>query len=212
MQLVGTDLLLSATDLARFSGCAQRTWLDRLKALGLDEPERFGPDLRLQLLRERGIEHERAYLERLEGEGKRVVRFGPIAKEERGPEGYARRAAETLAALREGPDVMYQGTLYDGRWLGLVDFLTQAEERSELGAWSYEVAGAKLAREAKASAVLQACAYSEMLARLQGREPERMYLWLGGPVPRKEPSYPASIFAVRLTFPPCVRARRDPRP
>ena len=187
MHRVGSDLVFSATDLASYAGCAQRTWLDRLKALGLDEPERFGPDLRLQLLQERGIEHERAYLERLEGEGKRVVRFGPIAnKEERSPEGYRRRAAETLAAMREGPDVIYQGTLYDGRWLGLVDFLIRVEEPSELGAWSYEVADAKLAREAKASAVLQACAYSEMLARVQGREPERMHLWLGGPVPRKE--------------------------
>jgi hypothetical protein len=54
MHRVGPDLVFSATDLAHYAGCAQRTWLDRLKALGLDEPERFGP----------------------------------IAKEERSPEGY----------------------------------------------------------------------------------------------------------------------------
>jgi uncharacterized protein len=210
MQLVGTDLLLSATDLARFSGCAQRTWLDRLKALGLAEPDHF-PDPRLDLLRERGLEHERSLLEGFEREGKRVVRFEPLAKEERCPEGYARRAAETLEAMRAGPDVIHQGTLFHGRWLGFPDFLIRVERPSELGGWSYEVADAKLAREAKAAAVLQTCAYSEMLARVQGREPERMYLWLGGPVPRKESSYRASIFAGRLTSPPCVRARRMPR-
>jgi hypothetical protein len=102
MHRVGPDLVFSATDLASYAGCAQRTWLDRLKALGLDEPERFGPDLRLQLLQERGIEHERAYLERLEGEGKRVVRFGPIAKEERSPEGYRGKTVGRCPACVSG--------------------------------------------------------------------------------------------------------------
>ena len=46
---------------------------------------------------------------------------------------------------------MRRSACYDGRWLGPVDFLTRVESPSELGAWSYEVADAKLAREAKAS-------------------------------------------------------------
>jgi hypothetical protein len=33
MHRVGPDLVFSATDLASYAGCAQRTWLDRLKAL-----------------------------------------------------------------------------------------------------------------------------------------------------------------------------------
>jgi hypothetical protein len=180
MQHVGTGFLLSATDLARFSGCAQRTWLDRLKALGLATPDHFD-DPRLDLLRQRGYEHERALLEDFEREGKRVVRFPPLAKDERCPEGWARRAAETLEAMRAGPDVIYQGTLYDGRWLGFPDFLIREERPSDLGAWSYEVADAKLAREAKAQAVLQTCVYSAMLARVQCTEPERLHLYLGGP-------------------------------
>jgi predicted RecB family nuclease len=185
MQHVGTGFLLSATDLARYSGCAQRTWLDRLKALELATPDHFD-DPRLDLLRQRGYEHERALLEGFEHEGKRVVRFPQLAKDERCPEGWARRASETLEAMRAGPDVIYQGTLYDGRWLGFPDFLIREQRPSDLGAWSYEVADAKLAREAKAQAVLQTCVYSAMLARVQCAEPERLHLYLGGPEPRKE--------------------------
>jgi predicted RecB family nuclease len=186
MQLVGTDdFLLSATDLAHYSGCAQRTWLDRLKALGLATPDHFD-DPRLDLLRQRGYEHERALLEGFEREGKRVVRFDQPGKEERNPEGYARRAAETLEAMRAGPDVIYQGTLYDGRWLGFPDFLMRDERPSDLGAWSYEVADAKLAREAKAAGGAPDVRLLAMLARVQCAEPERIHLYLGGPEPRKE--------------------------
>jgi predicted RecB family nuclease len=188
MHRSASDLILSATDLAAFSGCAHRTWLDHARAHGLIERQRF-EDKRLELLQQRGIEHEDAYLRRLEAEGQRVRRFGPLQKDEYGDTAaYRRRHEETLAAMREGHDVIYQGTLFDGRWLGLVDFLLRvdqpADRPSALGSWSYEVADAKLTRHAKASAVLQTCVYSEMLAEAQGARPERIHLYLGGPTPR----------------------------
>ena len=49
-----------------------------------------------------------------------------------------------------------------------------------MGAHSYVVADAKLANEAKARAVLQLCAYSELLAEQQGLEPELLYIAPGG--------------------------------
>lgn len=184
MRLDGQALRLSPTDLAAYSACGHRTLLDRLRALGLAKVQEY-PDPRLELIQKKGIEHERAYLSDLEAEGKTVVRFGDLKPDERNPEGYAHRAAETLAAMRQGPDVIYQGTVYDGTWLGFVDFLLKVDTPSDLGGWSYEVADAKLAREAKATAILQTCVYSEMLARVQGVAPERIHIYLGGPRPRK---------------------------
>lgn len=185
MRLDASTLRFSPTDLAAFSACQHKTLLDRLRALGQASAPAY-PDPRLDLLRERGAEHEQRFLEQLENEGRRIVRFEGLAKEDRHPEGYRRRHEETLAAMAEGPDVIYQGTLYDGEWLGLVDFLIRVERASGLGGWSYEVVDAKLAREAKAAAVLQMCVYSELLARAQGLEPERIHLYLGGPSPRLE--------------------------
>ncbi len=61
-------------------------------------------------------------------------------------------AEATRAALHDGPDVIYQGTFFDGTWVGYADFLLRVERPSNLGAWSYEVADTKLARKAKAGA------------------------------------------------------------
>ena len=92
----------------------------------------------------------------------------------------ARGRDATIEAMRAGADVVFQAALFDGRRLGYADFLRRVERPSALGEWSYEVWDTKLARHAKASAVLQLCMYSDLLAELQGRWPERMHLALGG--------------------------------
>ncbi|HUF75437.1 MAG TPA: hypothetical protein VMM35_04130, partial [Longimicrobiales bacterium] len=66
---------------------------------------------------------------------------------------------------------------------------------------------AKLAREAKAQAVLQTCVYSQMLARVQCVEPERIYLYLGGPTPRRESSLLAHFAAVPAKLPGTIAER-----
>ena len=43
---------------------------------------------------------------------------------------------------------------------------------SALGAWSYEIADTKLARETRAGTILQLGLYSELLGAAQGRSPE----------------------------------------
>ena len=95
-------------------------------------------------------------------------------------------AAETLAAMRAGADVVYQATFFDGRWRGHADFLRRVEEPSDLGPWSYEVWDTKLARHVKGSAVLQLWSYSDMLAAVQGCTPEWMTVALGGSAHAKE--------------------------
>ena len=57
--------------------------------------------------------------------------------------------AETVAAMRDGADIIYQGTFFDGRWRCHPDFLNRVDRPSKLGDYSYEVADAKLARKAK---------------------------------------------------------------
>ena len=61
------------------------------------------------------------------------------------------RAAAKLTeqAIRRGDQVVYQATFFDGRWLGLADFLLRVERPSDLGGWSYEVVDTKLARHVR---------------------------------------------------------------
>jgi predicted RecB family nuclease len=62
----------------------------------------------------------------------------------------------TLAAIRDGADVVFQGTFFDGSFLGFADFLVQHG-----GVW--EVYDTKLARTARVPALLQIAAYSRQL-------------------------------------------------
>ena len=63
--------------------------------------------------------------------------------------------AETVEALRQGVDAVYQATFLDAPWGGRADFLVRVNTPSALGSWSYEVVETKLARSTKATALVQ---------------------------------------------------------
>lgn len=175
MKQTNDGLIFSASDLVGFLACRHLTQLESLAAVGaIERPHRRDP--LLDLLSKRGDEHEKAYLKSLQDSGLTVIEI-----ERTGPDPTSIEAATqaTLDAMRSGADIVYQATLFDGRWQGHVDFLRRVERPSGLGAHSYEVEDAKLARRAKAPAVLQLCAYSDQLAGLQGTTPEWMHLVLG---------------------------------
>ena len=161
----------SATDLVHFLGCAHRTTLDLLH---LDAPmEQAADDEQAQLLAEKGIEHEKAFLQRLAGAGKRVVDIGDAGRD------VDDRVAATLGAMRDGAGVVYQGTLRDGCLFGHADFLIRVERPSAFGDHGYEVYDTKLARTAQAKHVVQLGFYSRLLASAQGMSPRMMHIALG---------------------------------
>ena len=163
--------LYSASDLVNFLGCTHATFLD----LGhLVNPVQFPPDdEQAKLLQEKGIEHERAYLERLRADGRVVVE---IAAEG----GLSERVARTAAAMRDGAEVIYQGALLERPWHGYSDFLLKVEGvPSALGDWAYDVADTKLSRSAKPKHVLQLCVYAELIGAVQEVLPPRMHVVLG---------------------------------
>src|SRR4051794_19386497 len=182
MQLIDGRPVYAATDLVGYLACEHLTQLERAVLAGLTaRPERN--DAELDIIRKRGFEHERRYLEDLRAEGRSVVEIaldGSI--EDRGDQLRA-AAAATEAAMAAGADVIYQATFFDGTWRGHADFLLRVESAdrpSRWGPWHYEVADTKLARHVKASAVLQMCSYVDQLERVQGVQPEWMYVALGG--------------------------------
>src|SRR4029079_18024295 len=93
--------------------------------------------------------------------------------------GWEKAAKATRQAMRQGLDAIYQATFIQGQWGGRADFLLRVETPSELGPWSYEVVETKLAKSTKARALMQLCFYSELVAAIQGKEPEKMHVVLG---------------------------------
>ncbi len=117
------------------------------------------PDSELDLIQQRGMEHEKRFLSDLTAEGRHVT---VITKDEsildHGDQ-YRRATGATEAAIRRGEVVICQATFFDGRWLSFADFLLRAERTSPLRPWSYEIADTKLARSTKGSALLQIWSY-----------------------------------------------------
>ncbi len=176
MQILDGTRVLSATDLVGQTACGHLTTLE-VGALngGPKRPVRRDPVL--DVLSRRGHEREVLFLERQRAAGRTVTELSD--ERVRSIAGGHAAAAASRAAMAAGADILYQATLFDGEWFGRADFLVRVEEPSALGAWSYEVADAKLSREVKGGAILQLCLYSELLAAAQGKQPERVHVITG---------------------------------
>jgi len=170
---------LSPTQIATHLACAHYTQLERKRRAGELVVE-FAPDPRLEAMRARGAEHERAYIETHRQAGASVVNL----QESKDPQA-------TLAAMREGAQVIVQAPLRTGDFSGVADVLLRVEVPSGLGAWSYEPVDTKLARDTRAGSILQLCTYCEMLAAMQGAEPARFHVV----TPMKEEAYRTADFA-----------------
>lgn len=177
MRASSDRLLFSATDLADFLDCEHLTTLGRRVAVG-EMTLRHYADPTRQVLEERGREHEARHLAALRAGGVEVVEINLAPPRDAAT--WARAAEETAAAVRRGVGVVYQATFVQDEWRGQADFLVRVARPSALGPWSYEVVDTKLARHARARAIIQLVVYSELLGRLQGVVPELMRLVLGG--------------------------------
>src|SRR5216117_2596466 len=173
MKLAAGQIRLAATDLGNHLACRHLTTLDLEVAQGKRaEPDWAAPDL--AVIRERGERHEREYLAHLGAKGLTVDTLSHIPHQEE-----KRLLAETLALMERGAEVIAQGALSDGEWFGRPDVLRRVETPRKRWNWSYEVVDTKLARETKATTILQLSLYSDLLWKIQGAMPE--FLWVVPP-------------------------------
>src|SRR5215471_21407046 len=159
------SVALSATDLANHLSCRHLTMLDLLLAKRqIAAPSWDNPHLRV--LQQRGLEHEKAYIASLGGNGVSIADFSG--------EGEDHAATSTYDAMRRGDQVIVQAVLGDKNWRGRADVLLRVDNgrTSRFGNWSYEAVDCKLALETKAGTILQLCVYSDILSELQGLETE----------------------------------------
>ena len=168
MHTIDGKLHLSASDLVNHLACRHLTELNAEVAAG----DRAAPshwDPMLKLLRERGLAHERQYIDHLQDAGHAVTSIGGVGIDDE-------KVASTVGAMRSGHDIIVQGALADGRWSGRTDILRRVDVPSDLGGWSYEVIDTKLARETRSGTILQLSLYSDLVCSVQGVTPENMYV------------------------------------
>src|SRR5215218_6930989 len=125
MQRVGGALVFSPSDLNHFVECEHLTMLDLLATDGGGIAKEKDPQA--EIIRTKGFEHERAWLQHLREEGKNVVE---IAAD--GDVDWTRDADRTLTAMCAGAEVIYQGVFVHRDWRGVADFLMRVDAPSEL--------------------------------------------------------------------------------
>jgi predicted RecB family nuclease len=86
---------------------------------------------------------------------------------------------QTVAALRDGADVVFQGTFFADGFVGFADFLVRTDGEAGASAPVYEVYDTKLARRAKITALLQVAAYARQLELLGIPTGSHVHLLLG---------------------------------
>jgi len=176
MRVYKTKVLYSANDLVNFTQCEHRVTMDMID---LETPiEKALDSEELEFIQNRGYDHEHDYVKRLKNQARSVIE---ISTEDCGKDiaSFDRAAADTVAAMKKSIDIIYQAVLRDDCWYGYADFLRRVNKPSILGDYSYEVLDTKLARTAKPAHIIQLCFYSDLLAKLQGCEPELCSLLLG---------------------------------
>jgi predicted RecB family nuclease len=166
VQLRDGRLFLSPSDLADYLACPHLTQLE-LRALRgeVQRPAVHNPQA--ELVKQKGEEHEAAFLARLRDEGRRITEI-PFDGD------FEAAGRATMEAIRSGAEVIYQACLVDpAGWRGFADFLIRS------GQGTYEAWDTKLARHAKPAAVLQLTFYSYELERIQSVLPDQMHVVLG---------------------------------
>jgi uncharacterized protein len=184
VQVMDGRLVASASDLVGFASCAYLTHLDREAAYDrIPKPERTDP--MMDLLRSRGQQHERDHLDALRAAGLEIVELDDGTSEASSATSpvrtLARRAADTVAALRRRAQVIFQATFFDDAapvaWRGHADFVRAT---SQPDGDDFDIEDTKLARHVSVNAVIQLCNYAEHVGRITGRTPRRITVVLGG--------------------------------
>ena len=169
MKRVEGGYLYAPSDLVNFTLTEFITWMDRY---AWERPGEMDPDPdseEQKIIQEKGIEHERAFLDSLVTRGTRICDLSE----------FRNRPEPTLDAMRRGEEIIYQGYLVNGEFAGYPDFLVRIETPSVLGAWSYEPWDTKLARHPKPYFLIQLCCYAELLVAAQGVHPQCLQVVLG---------------------------------
>lgn len=172
MKKSADSLRLAATDLSNHLSCRHLTERNLGLAFGVwKAPDWFDPDA--AVLQERGREHEDAYLASLTAQGVQIVDLRGVMDEREA-------VKQSQEAMQDGAEAIAQAALSSGQWFGRADVLRRVDEPSQLGLWSYEAYDCKLARDTKASTIVQLAFYSDLLKDIQGLLPGNMYVVLPG--------------------------------
>lgn len=153
---------VTATDIYRFFQCPHWPFYERYATeaeQALKRPLSKGELERM----EHGLAHEQEVVGELFGDDSYVA-LPPAMDIEQA-------FGQTLALMRAGTRIIYQGTLHHGNWVGRPDILERQEGESIFGPWQYVPIDVKSSHDMEKYQRLQLTFYALLLERIQGRFP-----------------------------------------
>ncbi|MDQ2655878.1 MAG: TM0106 family RecB-like putative nuclease [Bacteroidota bacterium] len=156
-----------ASDVSTYLSCRHATQLHKKYARERKEIPRHHDPV-LEVLIQRGADHERAYVEYLR------------ARDLTSTDSERKTLEATIQAMADGFDVIVQGRLQHEEWGGYPDILIRVEGKSRFGNWQYEVQDTKLSLNTRTSAIIQLCFYTELLGIIQHQEPKQFSVVVPG--------------------------------
>ncbi len=170
----------SATDLANHARCSHLTQLTRAREVAIHEGREQRPDVEDSLVIRKGREFEATTVAARRAEvharGGRFVDLSELPR--------AERSDARDAAMRDGVELIAQAPLRAGTIFGYADLLQRVDDAAAPGGTlatvhRYEPVEIKFARTVQPAHLLQASAYADALATLQGELPARMHVITG---------------------------------
>lgn len=159
------QLIFSPSDLIRYMGSPFASWMDRYH---LEFPGKLTPDeatSEQQLIINAGNDHEQLVLQQFRDSGLDLFEIHD--------KNFESAHLSTRKAIADGRGMIFQAALRLNNWQGFTDFI-ELTSNGEHVIWD-----TKLARSPKPYYIIQLCCYSEMLAQLTGKTPNRFGVILG---------------------------------
>jgi predicted RecB family nuclease len=171
------ERLLTPSKITAWLDCAHFLTLQHEVEAGVRTVESSPFGEMAQMLLDKGLEHERAVLERYRAEGLSV--FEVPDRDKANNESFQQWVDRVGDVLADGHDVVFQMPFVHEGIRGIADFLRRVDDADGDG-FTWEPIDAKLARNAaKPGHVLQLCFYAEAIEATTGRLPELLRIELG---------------------------------
>lgn len=172
----------SATDLVYFQGCAYRTYLDLQICFEQNaalQSEQITLPQDIQMIAEKGRQHEVAYFQKLTQQGVNIVDITQAGRTR------IEQINATKQALQSGAEYLYQAVLtypdpdFPLTWLIKPDFLHRIPHPTDPNQPLYEVIDTKFAQKTRAPFIIQAALYTKIMSLYQKAPLNHFHFVLG---------------------------------
>ncbi|MBF0442717.1 MAG: TM0106 family RecB-like putative nuclease, partial [Oligoflexales bacterium] len=171
MQKRNGKIVFSPSDIVQFHESPFATWAEKMALDDEKIASKRMVDEMVEVMRREGNIHEKNVMDHISANGKKLVTINRKMEADCAHK-------ETLKYMEKGEEMIQQALLKSEQFEGYVDLLVREPSGPGMEDHHYIPLDVKIAYSPKTSAILQLCCYSEMLAGLQKKYPEKFAVML----------------------------------